>query len=350
MQLPHHRHSWRTWTWSSYLKLLERSRGPILVGPFYGEVGFEALYWQPFVAKIIERCGKDRVFPICRGGTARWYGTPHGVELYAMRPLHGPDGVNVAIRKSHAKNGYNKQDRITAFDRGVIRDAADTLGFGSTYHVVHPAWMYHRLAGFWTGYQGIQDVGRVAVHGKLPPPDLPPGLTLPERFCAVQFYARNTFPINPLTQQFVEATLATIAAQVPVILLETPFLADDHPDVPATLPANVSRLTDLMVTPPETNLWIKSAILARATAFVGTYGGLAQLALRFGVPSVSFYLQWGQTSLLHHTLATTLAMSAGVPYQVFRLPEIGLTRSVLPLIQEVAPTSRTSSAVETVGV
>ncbi|MGE3404890.1 MAG: hypothetical protein AB7K63_20055, partial [Vicinamibacterales bacterium] len=37
------------------LDALARHRGPIVAGPWLGEVGFELLYWVPFLAWFAER-------------------------------------------------------------------------------------------------------------------------------------------------------------------------------------------------------------------------------------------------------------------------------------------------------
>src|SRR5690349_23710512 len=81
-------------TWPAYRQRLLRSKLPILVGPFRSEVGFEAMYWLPFLERLrADGIAPDRMIPITRGGAAAWYGTPTGLELYAMR---SPRDVRVA--------------------------------------------------------------------------------------------------------------------------------------------------------------------------------------------------------------------------------------------------------------
>src|SRR5687767_8551319 len=51
---------------------------PIVVGPWTGEVGFELLYWIPFVRWACAEFGIDprRLLVISRGGVGSWYGVP----------------------------------------------------------------------------------------------------------------------------------------------------------------------------------------------------------------------------------------------------------------------------------
>ncbi len=57
------------------LRRLAASGKPIIAGPYFGEVGFELLYWIPFLAWFAERYGvpPERMIAISRGGAASWY-------------------------------------------------------------------------------------------------------------------------------------------------------------------------------------------------------------------------------------------------------------------------------------
>jgi hypothetical protein len=50
----------------------------ILVGPWTGEVGFELLYWIPFVRWVCQEYAVDpsRLLVLSRGGVSSWYGVP----------------------------------------------------------------------------------------------------------------------------------------------------------------------------------------------------------------------------------------------------------------------------------
>ncbi len=48
---------------------------PIVVGPWCGEVGFELLYWIPFVRWLVDRARIEgrRLVVVTRGGADVWY-------------------------------------------------------------------------------------------------------------------------------------------------------------------------------------------------------------------------------------------------------------------------------------
>jgi hypothetical protein len=68
---------------------------------------------------------------------------------------------------------------------------------------------------------------------------------------------------------------------------------------------------DLMT--PERNLDIQTAVIARARAFVGTYGGYSYLAPLCGVPAVAFYSERDSFHAIHRELAERVfrEMNAG---------------------------------------
>lgn len=326
--MPKGRRSFHRWTWPAYRQRLRHSSKPILVGPWLSEVGFEALYWLPFLDAL--GIPKERLIPITRGGAAVWYGTPTGLEVYAMR---SPEDVRVQTKLRAQQTGSVKQHACSRFEQGILTDAAATMGL-QRYHVLHPSWMYQTLAPFWMGERGHEWLARRTAFSILPAPPLPGGVTLPERFVAVRFYLRHT--LGPHAKPFVKAAVERIAAQVPVVILQSDFMADEHSDLELRGP-NITNLRDVATWTPETNLAVQSAVLARSEVFVGTYGGFAQLALRFGRPVVSFYEQWGGTMLAHKYLSDTLALASKIPFHCLDIHQLGLLQSVTPTVVLKAP-------------
>ena len=289
-------------------------------------MGFEALYWLPWLAAQLKGVDPKRIIPITRGGMGLLYNAPTYLELYAMRT---PDDVRVENRVQHRATGMLKQMRTSGWDRQVLQDAADSLKL-KDYHVLHPKWMYQSLSPFWDGHKGLEWL-RPQVDFPIPRVPMPEGLTLPERYVCVRFYARATFPANQMTAEIARETIKHLAKDQPVVLLNSGLHADDHMDFEwKGTDANVTKLTDLATVTAENNLGLQAAVLSKSLGFVGTYGGLAQLALRFKKPSVSLYTDWGGTAWPHRTLSEILAASMGVPFHVQRAADLPLLQNALP--------------------
>ena len=310
---------------------------PILVGPWRSELGFEVSYWIPFVAFLRSKV-KDfdaRAHIVTRGGMGRLYShlAAQGVDLYILRELAEIRRENL---RSQVETGLLKQTQVTEWDERVLEDAADAMKVQRPFHVIHPAWMYWALAPFWSEDMGLNYLTSLTDYAPIPKPTLPETCPVPPKYVAVKFYSRHTFQYpHQEVGEWVQQTCATIAAQSPIVLLSSGCEYDDHADLQitglniASLPANIL---------PEQNLYVQAAVLAHASAFVGTYGGVAQLALRMGVPGLSVYTQWSGTAHAHLSLSSYLSKLQNVPFAVGSLADSMFWRQVTSVPAEMVQT------------
>lgn len=314
------------------VKDLSADDRPIILGPWRSEVGFEGLYWLPFLKKLAERVPKfkERAVSLTRGGMGALYGdvAAGGVDIYALRSVTDLRRQNLF---DHQRTKLQKQMAPMPWDDALVIDTARAAGLGGLYHTVHPAWMYWACAPFWDELSGLQHLAGLTDYAPLAKPKMAKDSPLPPRYVAVKFYNRATFPYidnrcHAQLADFVRQTVATIAAQVPVVLLRSSPEYDDHVDVPI----KGDNITALEINgPPDQNLWQQAIVLAHATAFVGVYGGVAQLALRLGVPSVSVYHTWGATAHAHLSLSSALSKKTGVEFLVGSVDDAELWKQCL---------------------
>ena len=332
--------------WAIKRQSLIRSKAPILVGPFEGELGIEVLYWLSFLRGLMSPrhvepilpteqapeplpplIDPSRIIPISRAGAASFYGTPTGIELFAMRTMQDLRVENGVRART---TGMIKQMAWTPFDRKVVQDVAQTLEL-KEYQTLHPLWMYRTLHPYWLLQRGLGWLGkRIPYAFFLPPPPLPDPIPLPEQFLAIKFYFRSTFPYRHEVLQLAKRVVDQLSEQHPVTILNTGLHADDHADMAFKAKPNVLLLRDMATITPENGLQWQGAVIARALGFVGTYGGLAQLAQRFKRPAVTFYTDWGGTSMAHKHLSDMIAIRTQVPFVVLDVKECPLVRSLLP--------------------
>jgi hypothetical protein len=334
------------------IRKLSLDRKPILCGPWRSEVGFEALYWRPFLAHLALRVPDfwQRAVIVTRGGAANLYGwhttitkttadgqtgdtvcweQPKSVDLYTLRTVAQIRQQNL---KDASQTGLQKQTRITPYDRQLLRDAADVAKV-TRYHVLHPSWMYWALAPFWDEERGLRYLFDLTDFAPLAKP-LPPVHIddLPAQYVAVKFYGRATWPHpHPVTSEFVAQVIETIAKQVPVLVLNTGHDGDEHTEMGIAGP-NIFTLPTLA---PEVNLGVQLALLGRAQAFIGTYGGVAQAALRMGVPSASFWVQFGGTAHAHLSLSSWLSKRGNVPFVTGGVGDAGMWRQLFIAPEQV---------------
>jgi hypothetical protein len=261
---------------------------PIVAGPWLGEVGFELLYWVPFLAWFTEQfqVAPDRLLVVSRGGTASWY------QPFAGRYADAFDQVTPeTFRAEHDARvrdiGEQKQTRLTEFERRLIAGAAAT--FPTTeWSLIHPSTMYELFRAFWWGHVDGEWIHRHARYRRLAPPAAPGEVALDASrpFAAVKFYFNECFPPTDADRAIAREMLRRLAAASPVVALSTGLNIDDHGGCTIEEPG-IQHLPEGL--PPARNLYVQSAVVSRARAFVGTYGGFAYLAPFYGVPSVALF-------------------------------------------------------------
>lgn len=254
---------------------------PVIVGPWTGEVGFELLYWVPFVRRMVAAYGipAERLLVVSRGGVASWY-SMLATRYADVFSFFSPDEFRAAteVRK--------KQRLVGAFDAEVVKRvvAAHDLGRAD---LLHPGMMYRLFMPVWKDLATLSRVEKYATYENIGASDVTVPRELPASYVAARFYFSDCFPDTPVNRAFVASTIDTISRQTPVVLLNTPFAVDDHRDFDASGGRVLTIGAQHMA--PEQNLAVQTAVIARASAFVGTYGGYSYLAPFCGVPSLAFY-------------------------------------------------------------
>ena len=258
----------------------KRTGRPLLAGPWTGEIGFELLYWIPFLRKLKSRVPELPISVMSRGGVAAWYdGIATGYQdIFAV--------VDPAEFRAHTDGETRKQRSVGPFDRRLLRDASRALGRVRPVFV-HPSLMYNLLYPYWKDALPLRRLFEYVEPARLSAtPDLDVSLDLPDEYVAVRFYFSQAFPDNASNRALVTDVVGTLSNRLPVVLLTMPFAVDDHVDA---VPDSASIRSIAPFLTPENNLAVQTAVIKGARAFVGTYGGFSYLAPLYGVPSVTFY-------------------------------------------------------------
>lgn len=280
----------------SVLSRLERvasAEGPILVGPWLSEVGYELLYWVPFLHWFMDRHGvaARRLMVVSRGGVESWY--PEGLGLYRdILELWGPEEFRerngVRVREAGREKELTVSDLSREIRDRVLREAASGPGVEDAGWL-HPSLMYRLFDPFWHGRMDRRFVEKHTIHRLLTPPgrtEAPPGL--PDDYVAVKFYFSECFPETSENLEFVERAVRRVSASVPVVMLHTGLQVDNHPECQGR-PEGTDILHLDTGARPERNLDVQTEVVRGARMFLGTYGGFAYLAPLLGIPAVSVY-------------------------------------------------------------
>jgi hypothetical protein len=310
------------------LHRIARRDRPVLAGPWISEVGFELLYWIPFLKWATTHAGLDarRVVVVSRGGCGDWYRDVAGryVDLF---DYYTPELFRDKSDQRRT-SGRPKPRTMTEFDRDIVKLVRQTLHLGNS-DLLHPTHMYRLFQNFWQSKASVEWMERYAVITPLPAIDTSDiAASLPDDFIAARFYFNDAFPDTDVNRRFVAGLLESLAETTDVVLMTPAVRLDDLHDVPVPARRRIHDIAHLMS--PRTNLEVQSKVIARSRAFVGTHGGLSYLGPLYGVKSVSFYSEAAPPTLRHLELARR-AFAALQPgsYVALHVSDLDTLRSTL---------------------
>ena len=269
------------------IRRLNASGKPILVGPWLSEVGFEVLYWIPFLSWVREfqDFDPDRFVVASRGGVSQWY---RGVTDNYIEVLdHMTTEHYLFNNLRRVQRGKQKQRKLTEFDTEVVRLAKDVTN-KKDFEILHPSLMYNLFMPYWKRQCSLRLVDQFTKFKRHVAPEigtLPEGL--PQDYVAVRFYFNDSFPDTKSNRKFAIRMVQRLARHTDVVLLNLGFSMDEHRDLDPIANPRVHTVDHMMQ--PANNLGVQTAIISRARTFLGTYGGLSYLAPFYGVDSLVFY-------------------------------------------------------------
>jgi hypothetical protein len=269
----------------------------IVCGPWLSEVGFETLYWLPFLRRFAESFNipPERLVALTRGGAGCWY------EGLAGRAVEIWDDLDPAeFARRNAERGVTKQYDLSDLDRDVLASAARRLGTDD-FDVLHPGLMYRLFTLYWSGQRAMGFVDAHTRFTRVPAPTVIDPSLLPREYVAVKLYAARSLPDTPGIRARLRAMLLSMAERTPVVLLDTGLVLDEHEDYAFEADGRIVSARPWLH--PRNNLAVQTQIVAGAKAFVGTCGSIAWLAPRLGVDTSALYVdpKW-----LHAHLAVAM--------------------------------------------
>jgi len=275
------------WSVEREIARVVRGSDPIIVGPWLSEVGYEALYWIPFVRwiKATYHLDAERLVVVTRGGASAWYRdiTDNAVEVFDL--LSPEEFLDRNERRAAEGGGTVKQHSQSAMDDEIVAAAVRRKGLGSA-RVLHPSLMYRLFKQFWLGHRPLSFLERRTRYRMIDAPAvaLP---ALPREYVAVKFYTATSLPPTPANLRLLQSIVLRLAETTDVVMLDTGLTLDDHEDYTFEAAARVHSVRTALRA--ADNLAVQTAVIARAKSFVGTCGSVAWLAPLLGIDTTAIF-------------------------------------------------------------
>jgi hypothetical protein len=326
------RESWHvqreTWAVERDIEDAVQGSGPLLVGPWTGEVGYEVLYWVPFLRWLSAayRLPATRLIAVSRGGAGSWYSDIAGTYVDALE-LMTPEAFADRARSLASDTRTAKQLTLSDLDREIASGV--TRRVGADVRLVHPSLMYRLFRAFWSGHAPMSFLERYTRFTRVTPPAGADLSSLPPEYVCAKFYTARALPADPSIRATLRSIVSGLATRTPVVMLDTNVRMDEHEDFSFDGVPNVMSARGLMT--PATNLAVQSQIIAGARAFVGTCGSVAWLAPMLGVDTVPLLADAGFLHAHLHVARRAFHRMAGAgsfsPCDIGAVTRLGLTVS-----------------------
>ena len=310
------------------LDRISKVPGRVMVGPWLSEVGFELLYWIPFLRWAVAEFNIDpaRLIMVSRGGVSHWYEGIAG-DYVDMFDLYSVDEYRHTNDARWQDAGNQKQYDAGRFDQVIRKRVAERRGV-EIETMLHPSVMYRLLRFFWYEKAAVSLFSKHTRMEAMSKPSLPPDrYGLPERYTAVRFYFRPSFPDTPDNRALIRSLMQRLSAEKPIVLLNTGIRIDDHDDMEFGPEKGVYRIDHALTA--SDNLGVQTAVIANADAFVGTYGGLAYLGPFLNVPTVGFYSNPAELVPAHLDVTWRLCREMQSPLTVLSTADVALLSKVI---------------------
>lgn len=260
---------------------------PIIVGPWLSEVGYEVLYWVPFVRWVQSQYDipRDRLVVVTRGGAAAWYSdiSTNAVELFDLMSPEEYAAGNA--QRSVEDRGTLKQFGISPMDQRIVTEVQRRIGASRT-QVLHPSFLYRLFHQFWLGHRPPSFLEKRTRYRLVSAPNVPVP-QLPAAFVAVKFYTAASLPPTEAVRRSLQSIVLGLAERMPVVMLDTGLTLDDHEDYSFAAASRIHSVRESLR--PRDNLAVQTAIISRASSFVGTCGALAWLAPMLGIETTAVF-------------------------------------------------------------
>lgn len=249
---------------------LAKSRGPIAVGPFYSEVGYELIYWYPYINWLLSDVEMDRVHFVGRGQLSRvFFKTAHHHCL--VEKLGRAEYMKIIEMNSKSFSASLKQKAINDIDAELIQSMA-----GDVKISINARELFRHYKKFYQEYFGRRFLGSTENY------DFLDGKRFKDSDGSVVVKLYNS-SASSLNEAKVERLFKVIQQRHPKakirILVSNQY--DDHEQFIGS--GAVGREIELLKVPDVANLEFQADVLATAGHFYTNYGGMSYLGPMLGV-------------------------------------------------------------------
>jgi hypothetical protein len=256
---------------------ISNSDKKIIIGPFYSEVGYEILYWFPFISWLTQYSIKENLYFIGRGGLSRQF-FPNSNHICLIEKFNTKFVNSLIIDNSDNFNGSLKQKKSTANDLEIIKN----LGFSIDDLIVYPSFLFRAYKRYYGGSYGVKFLrlfDNIEFYENIKRDD-----TKNSNIVVFKLYQSSSFNILKNKTNIYRLFEKLLDLSFEIQILTTNKL-DDHDQLQIDLKfypgIKVIYVSD------ENNLDCQLNYIKKSKYFISTYGGASYLGPLMGVHTIA---------------------------------------------------------------
>ena len=287
----------------NYSKFKERelhrfNKDNLIIGPWHSEIGYELLYWIPYISKRISNIFKKykRIIVISRGGVKCWYDWIDGAEYYNIEDVE-PDLLK-KIFKDRKDGEFKKKMSFGKYERKIIKSVCKKVTLNiDDCDIIDPSFMYLSIWSYLSKEKGIKSlIGILQKNFKFNKKSSKEiELNNLKPYIAIKIYSNSCFQIKDVTNFYEKKILKILEAisllNVNLIVLD--FDAkDDHTqfDFKKKIFSNIKLKYFNNLYPNinfNKNVNIQNDIVKSSLFLLSSYGGFSYLPQMHNLKSLS---------------------------------------------------------------
>lgn len=293
-----------------YLKLCAESKKPLIFGPWLSEIGYEVLYWIPFIRNYCKNNLIDpkNIYIISRGGVSNWY-SDFANNYFDAFEVISPNNLKREIDFKIKNCGGQKQNYLTDFEKLIVDEAKAYFKLEDAM-LIHPGIMYSIFYSFWRGDFQVNQLLKLCQFNLFQSNCQIEAVvnSLPKDFIAIKFYFNNCFIESCESKTFIKNLITKLAEYNDIVVLDSGLELDDHYQADIIKNERIHYIDEKIMT-PKSNLAIQALVLSKARLFIGTYGGFSYMPIFYNVPSIGIFTHDNRFLQTHCDMAARVVRS-----------------------------------------
>lgn len=268
----------------SNLNIKNSKKEYIIIGPWLSEIGYEILYWIPFLKKHLEHLIQDKnkkFIVISRGGVKNWYSFLENFEYFEIFDI---DKKKISKHLAHRKNSLSqKQWDISKLDNYYLNNVCKKKNLNTNdCQIVHPSVLFKNLKSYLNANLAPNYVFQYLSHSNNSLAiNSDHSMDYLKPFVAIKLYESSILNLKHDQSFFINKinlVLNKINKKYNLVYLDFK-IEDDHKDLVINMSGHKTySINEIYSNIDESNnIYFQDALIQNSEFLVSTYGGFCYL-------------------------------------------------------------------------